>query len=197
MSAPDAARRSGRRQFLVVASLFVIPLAAAILLYYSTAWRPRVDTHGRLIDPPRPLEVSGLARPDGNRVSAKAFLGHWSVVHSIEGDCDERTRALLDELARVRLALDKDAGRLRRVLVHGGACGAIEQAPRGADLLVLAAPGAAGDRFRAQLPPAMDGAAGIYIVDPQGKLMMSYPASGSARGLLKDLERLLRLSSIG
>jgi hypothetical protein len=27
--------------------------------------------------------------------------------------------------------------------------------------------------------------------------MMSYPASGSARGLLKDLERLLRLSNIG
>jgi len=27
--------------------------------------------------------------------------------------------------------------------------------------------------------------------------MMSYPASGSARGLLKDLDRLLRLSSIG
>jgi len=28
-------------------------------------------------------------------------------------------------------------------------------------------------------------------------LMMSYPATGAARGLLKDLERLLRLSSIG
>jgi hypothetical protein len=34
-------------------------------------------------------------------------------------------------------------------------------------------------------------------VDPHGNLLMSYPATGSARGLLKDLERLLRLSSIG
>jgi hypothetical protein len=34
-------------------------------------------------------------------------------------------------------------------------------------------------------------------VDPHGNLMMSYPATGSARGLLKDLERLLRLSNIG
>jgi hypothetical protein len=34
-------------------------------------------------------------------------------------------------------------------------------------------------------------------VDPNGNLMMSYRATGSARGMLKDLERLLRLSGIG
>jgi len=49
----------------------------------------------------------------------------------------------------------------------------------------------------AAFPTAVDGLPGIYIVDPHGNLMMSYPASGSARGLLKDLERLLRLSNIG
>ncbi|MND02408.1 hypothetical protein D3C83_217840 [compost metagenome] len=56
---------------------------------------------------------------------------------------------------------------------------------------------AADAGFLAQFPPAVDGAPGIYIADPHGNLMMSYPASGSARGLLKDLERLLRLSGIG
>ena len=56
---------------------------------------------------------------------------------------------------------------------------------------------AGGNCARKREPPAVDGAPGIYIADPHGNLMMSYPASGSARGLLKDLERLLRLSSIG
>ena len=196
MTAPNAARRSGRRWLLAVAALFVVPLAAAILLYYSSGWRPAVNAQGTLIDPPRPLDVWRLELPDGKRVSAETFLGHWSLVHAVESACDERTRALLDELARVRLALDKDASRVQRVLVHGGNCGAIEPGTANANLLVLVAPGAAGEAFRAQLP-AVDGAAGIYIVDPRGKLMMSYPATGSARGLLKDLERLLRLSSIG
>ncbi|MGH8204966.1 MAG: hypothetical protein ACREST_10175, partial [Steroidobacteraceae bacterium] len=149
------------------------------------------------IDPPRRLDVAGLARPDGSPAPAEIFLGRWSLVHPIGAACDERTRDILDELARVRLALDKDAGRVQRVLVHGGDCDAIRPAARAADLLVLAAPGAAGETFLRQFPPAMDGAAGIYTVDPQGNLMMSYAATGSARGLLKDLERLLRLSSIG
>lgn len=197
MTAPDAARRSGRRRLLAVASIFIVPLAGAVLLYYSTGWRPAVNAQGTLIDPPRPLDVAGLALPDGKHVSAETFLGRWSLVIPVNAACDEGTRAVLDELARVRLALDKDADRVRRVLVHGGNCGAIERATLEPDLHVLAATGAAGDRFRAQFPAAVDGAAGIYMVDPQGKLMMSYPATGSARGLLKDLERLLRLSSIG
>ena len=69
--------------------------------------------------------------------------------------------------------------------------------PSDADLLVLAAAGPGGEAFRAQFPLAVDGGHGIYIVDPHGNLMMSYPAAGSARGLLTDLERLLRLSNIG
>jgi hypothetical protein len=35
MTPPDAARASGRRQFLLVASLFVVPVVAAIVLYHS------------------------------------------------------------------------------------------------------------------------------------------------------------------
>ena len=197
MTAPDAARRSGRRRLLAVASIFIVPLAAAALLYFSVGWRPAVNAQGTLIEPPRPLDVAGITRPNGRPAPAEAFFGRWSLVHPIRAACDERTLAILDELARVRLALDKDAARVQRVLAHGGDCETIESPARAADLLVLAAPGAAGKAFLRQFPPAVDGAAGIYIVDPQGNLMMSYPATGSARGLLKDLERLLRLSSIG
>ena len=78
-----------------------------------------------------------------------------------------------------------------------GECTAVEFPSAESDLLVLRTAGNEGVALRALFPPAADGARGIYIVDPHGNLLMSYPASGSARGLLKDLERLLRLSSIG
>jgi hypothetical protein len=83
------------------------------------------------------------------------------------------------------------------VLLHDGGCAGLAEQSGDADLLVLAASGPAGAALLAAFPPAVDGAPGIYIVDPHANLMMSYPASGSARGLLKDLERLLRLSNIG
>ncbi len=196
MTTPDPARRSGRRQFLLVASIFFVPVVTAILLYQSSDWRPVVNSQGTLIDPPRTLKASGLALADGAPAPANVLEGYWSVVHPTTA-CDERTESLFDELGRVRLALDKDAPRVRRVLLHAGGCAGVNLPSRDADLLVLSATGPEGGALLAAFPPAVDGAPGIYIVDPHGNLMMSYPASGSARGLLKDLERLLRLSNIG
>jgi hypothetical protein len=197
LSRPDQATRHGRRQLLLVGSLFIVPVVTAVVLHRSVDWRPVVNAQGTLIEPPRPLAVAGGSLPDGRPAPADLFQRRWSVIRPVAGACGERERALLEELARVRLALDKDADRLRRVVVHDGGCAAGELGDGGADLLVLAARGPEGERFLAQFPPAVDGAPGIYIADPHGNLMMSYPAAGSARGLLKDLERLLRLSSIG
>jgi hypothetical protein len=193
LSPPDDAKRRGRRQFLMVASLFVVPVVTAIVLYRSADWRPVVNAQGTLIDPPRTLAVAGAALLDGSIAPADAFEGRWSVVRPVAGDCGARERALLEELGRVRLALDKDADRVRRIVVHDGSCAAADLGSGEPDLRVYTVTA----DFLAQFPPSVDGAAGIYIVDPHGNLMMSYPASGSARGLLKDLERLLRLSSIG
>ena len=196
MSPSDDARRRGRRQFLLVASLFVVPLLTAVALYHSLDWRPVVNARGTLIDPPLTLDGAGLTLADGEQAPADAFRGRWSVVRPVADGCGERERALLEELARVRLALDKDASRVQRVLVHDGGCRAADFESGATDLKVYST-ASAGEGWLARFPPAVDGAPGIYIVDPHGNLMMSYPAAGSARGLLSDLERLLRLSSIG
>ena len=37
----------------------------------------------------------------------------------------------------------------------------------------------------------------IYLVDPRGNVMMRWPANPQMRGMLKDLERLLKASQIG
>ncbi len=193
MSPADDAQRRGRRQLLMIASLFIVPVVTAIVLYRSVDWRPVVNSQGTLIDPPRKLAIAGLALAHGESAPVDALEGRWSVIRPLTGGCGERERALVEELGRVRLALDKDADRVRRIFVHDGGCAAANLGAGESDLRVYAATG----DFLAQFPLSVDGATGIYIADPHGNLMMSYPESGSARGLLKDLERLLRLSSIG
>jgi hypothetical protein len=37
----------------------------------------------------------------------------------------------------------------------------------------------------------------VYLVDPLGNFMMSYPADADPTGMRKDLARLLRISQIG
>ncbi|MEX1993086.1 MAG: hypothetical protein WD929_00375 [Steroidobacteraceae bacterium] len=191
-------QRSGRRQLLLIASIFFVPLAAAAWLYFSAGWRPAVGVqHGLLIDPPRPLPALALGLPDGSVAAPEVLRGQWFLVHVVAGPCNARCLAVLADLRQLRLALDKDVARVRRVLLHDGACCDAAFPAIEPDLLVLAAAGPEGAAFRGLYPPAADGTPGIYIVDPHGNLMMSYPATGALRGLLKDVERLLRLSSIG
>lgn len=194
-SGMDARRAAGRRQLLLVASLFFVPLLAAIALYVSPARRPsRGVEHGELIDPPRPLANFALAWPDGSTAPIGVLRGHWFLVVLVEDRCDGQCGETLGELSRVRLALDKDAVRVRRVLLHDGrCCGPAGPPATGADLLMLGAGGESGAAWRAQFPRG----AGIYLVDPQGNLMMHYPDAADAAGILGDLERLLRLSRIG
>lgn len=185
MSVPPD-RRRGRRQLLLVAALFFVPLAAALWLYFASGWRPAPGAqHGMLVDPPRALPVPALR-------------GRWSLVRLQRGPCAQDCISALEELGRIRLALDKDQPRVRRVLLHDGRC--CEPAPpvlAEPDLLVIGADDAEGEALAALFPPVPGGGAGIYIVDPHGNLVMGYASAGSSRGLLKDLERLLRLSRIG
>lgn len=175
-----------------------MPLAAAIWLYFSSGWRPGGGAeHGELVVPPRPLPSAQLTQADGSAAPADSLKGAWLLVFVEDEGCTERCRAALAEMRRARLALDKDAARVKRVLLHAGACCEPGFGAGEPDLLVLASAGPDGARLREAFPPAADGGRGIYIVDPHGNLMMSYPASGAASGILKDLERLLRLSHIG
>jgi hypothetical protein len=64
--------------------------------------------------------------------------------------------------------------------------------------LMLRLDGAA-DPLVAQLPDGANavGTGRIYVIDPLGNLMMSYAADAKPKGLLEDMKRLLKLSSIG
>lgn len=186
MTAPSPQKHRGRREFLMLAAIFLLPVAAAAWLYFSSGWKPApAAQHGQLIDPPTTL-------PD------ERFRGSWFLVYVTGESCDRPCTDALTEMRRVRLALDKDTSRVKRTLLHpGDCCGAGFPVAADADLVLFNAEGSAGAALLSLFPPAADGRAGIHVVDPHGNLLMSYPATGAAQGLLKDLERLLRLSQIG
>jgi cytochrome oxidase Cu insertion factor (SCO1/SenC/PrrC family) len=198
LNPPVPDRRPGRRQLLLVASLFFVPLVAASWLYLSSGWRPSAGVeHGELIDPPRPLPDTPLQLPDGSTAPVDALRRGWSLVYVGNDACGTTCRSALADMRQARLALDKDSVRVKRVLLHAGACCAAGFGSDEPDLQLLAASGPAGRALRAMFPPSANGEQGIYIVDPHGNLMMGYAPTGAARGILKDLERLLRLSNIG
>ncbi len=200
MNARSAHDRRQRRVLIGIALMFFAPLAVSFYLYYGQAgWRPggRVNS-GDLIEPPRPLPPLALPLLEGGATRADFMRRKWTLLYATSGSCAELCRESLYHTRQVRIALDRDMNRVQRVFIGDvGCCDASFLREQHADLIAVrngpeAAPVLATlpERDSARAPR-------VYVIDPLGNLMMSYAADANPKGMLEDLKRLLRLSSIG
>jgi hypothetical protein len=201
--------RRQRRMLIGLALIFFAPLGLAFFLYYGHAhWLPggRVNA-GDLVDPARPLPSLALPLWGSGDTDPNFLKGKWTFLYVVHGACGQQCRTRLYDTRQVRLTLDRDLNRVQRVIIADADCCdaqllreqnpdliAIRAGAEAAPLLALL-PGAdnstAGDGLRLAEPPR------VYLIDPLGNLMMSYAAGVKSKGMLEDMKRLLRLSSIG
>jgi cytochrome oxidase Cu insertion factor (SCO1/SenC/PrrC family) len=196
--------RRGRRQLLLLAALFFVPLALAFWLYYGTdGWRPSGGTNkGDLITPARPLPSVQLLKMNGEPAAVDVLRGKWTMLFVGDGRCDERCRRALYLTRQSRIALNKDMDRVQRVfLVTGNCCNQPFLAQEHPDLLLLQGGPGAAQALLTTLPSyggiAPSVAGRTYLIDPLGNLMMSYAPQAPDKALLTDIKKLLRLSHIG
>jgi hypothetical protein len=190
-------RARGRRTLLIVAAVFLLPVAVAFTLYYGKLWRPANSaSKGVLIDPARPLTVAGLRNADGASAGADVFAGKWTLIYIGDGRCDADCRTALVFGRQSRLALNNEMTRVQRVFLATENCCDTDYFTREqAGLLAYDASSPEAAALLAQFPA--DRTHTLFIVDPLGNLMMSHDASQTTKGLLSDLKKLLKLSHIG
>jgi cytochrome oxidase Cu insertion factor (SCO1/SenC/PrrC family) len=198
------ALRRGRRQLLLLAAMFFLPLVIAFWLYYGAgSWRPSGGTNqGDLLDPARPLPAVSLPLADGKPTGEEFLRGKWSLLYVGDGACDERCRRALYLMRQSHRAVGKDMDRVQRVfLVTGNCCAEAFLAQEHAGLRVVRLEGPDAAVLLAPFPVHADGPVGsagrIYVADPLGNLLLSYSSSAPDKALLTDLKKLLRLSHIG
>jgi hypothetical protein len=193
-------RARNLRTLALLGGLFLLPLALAFCTYYGSAWRPMGQVnHGTLVSPPRPLPSVTLSQilppPLPGAAVAPLFHEQWSLVYIGGGECAQSCREALFVMRSARLALNTDMGRVAQVFLADGACCEAALLARefpGVRVLDAQAAPALLANF-----PAANREHTLFVVDPLGNLMMSYDARQNSRGLLEDLQKLLRLSHIG
>jgi hypothetical protein len=192
--------RRQRRILIGLALMFFAPLGLSFYLYYGKSWRPggRVNA-GELIAPARPLPSLALPLANAGETNPQFLKGKWTLLYVQRGRCDDECRKALYDTRQVRLALDREMDRVQRVLIGDSDCCDFQELKAAhPDLIVIRASPA--DEPLLALLPKVAGAVNaqrVYLIDPLGNVMMSYAPDVKSKGMLEDMKRLLRLSSIG
>lgn len=197
--------KRGRLKLVVIFAVFLGPLLAAFIWYYgfSRVFAPRGSTnHAPLLSPLIALKPFSNAGVNGAQFTAESLKHRWSVIHTLAERCDRQCEKSLYNTRQTRLALGKDANRLRRILLCPNRDVLNRLAADHPDAVrLLESRDESPNGLENQLAPLIRernlGGDDALLVDPLGNLMMIIPAELDPGLLLKDLKHLLKVSRIG
>jgi hypothetical protein len=183
---------SPRVKLLLILAVFASPIVASVGVYLFMHVEPKAN-YGELLLPPAPVTTQPFSREDGSTFRFGDLRERWILVASDSGECAKPCADKLHMMRQVRVALGRDASRVVRVFVVDDVKAPNKSALEPVeDLMVILTP-----RALALPPGAANDRAHIYLVDPNGNVMLRWPESPDFRRMLKDLQTLLKASQIG
>jgi hypothetical protein len=183
-----AAPQRGRNRLVLIAifAIFFGAFALAGVLRFS-GWRPAgMKNHGELLQPPGDLRALSPALLSGGDYRWNPAGRVWRIVVAPPADCAKACVALATELDVVTQLFGRDADRVHVLWVG--------HAPEAA-LKTRAARGLRDDPVLRRALPRVDDPAGIpvYVVDPNGFVILRYAPGFDPSHLRQDMSRLLKL----
>lgn len=194
-----------RRNRLVIVTIALICIVPFGIAWYMARNPELVQdrqkfNYGHLISPARPFAYDEFfAQPFTAAENLPEIKGRWVLIQVSGPDCGDVCRETLYKTKQLRLMLNKELARVRRILlVPAGKAPAGLQEITEADPTLLVA--GFSDRLLGQLKEASgtdlpEGT--VILMDPFANVMMSYAPGFDPYGALRDLQRLLRVSQIG
>lgn len=189
-------RRAWSSPLVLIGFVTAAPFVLALLAYqgwFGSAPFPLLPNQDReLFTPPVALPDEPLETLDGEILGADWARYRWSLIYARISPCEAQCAADLDRLQQVHAALGRDQDRVQRVFLTGDPR---ESSRRQSGLVA----GRLEPRSSLSmlLGPERIAAGRVFVVDPLGNLVSSYPPDADRRRILEDLERLLDVSKVG
>lgn len=183
-----------RISLIVIVILFTTPFIASwYLVFYTDFKKNDIGVqNGSLIDPVIEVGViEGQAIGDNTK---QKLLGKWTLTAFVSNGCNVDCEKLLYTLRQTRLALGKNLDKVGRLILTDSeeVMSYVEEYkgqkvvkdPVEYDRLI--------NKFREiENFDATD----IFLIDPYGFIMMRYKRDMNPKGIIKDVERLIKNSS--
>ncbi len=162
-------------------------IASSLVYQY---WKPEKYTnYGELIRP-TPISQAQLGLISGGTFSFAQLKGKWIFLALDNTDCSPVCVQKLYKMRQIRLTQGKEMSRIERVWVTSKNQSFLSEYPGmwvvKTDLSVAAS-----------LPAPSSPNGYIYLIDPLGNVMMRYPQNIEPKKVVKDITRLLKVSSVG
>jgi hypothetical protein len=157
------------------------PFALALLLYYGpwgVDWLPQLPGSRELLA--RPVALPAAWQRGGDAPG-------WQLIYARMSPCEQQCAQHLGRLLQVQLALGRDEDRVQRVVWHVGSLPELNDAGLAAHTL----DDAVGRSVAAALGAVQMQNGRVYVADPRGEVILSYPPDVEQKELLRDLKRLL------
>lgn len=199
-------RTRSRASLLLIISLFAAPviLAWGVFYLFPDLMEGETVNHGALVSPVRALPAFTAVTGEGKTIDETFLRGKWTFIYLAQGVCDEQCVQQLYNIRQARLTQGKNIDRLQRLMfwrtegVDDTQQAELQTHFPGQDLVSLTAAEAVTMAGVFRLDEQDPFTAGrIYLVDPLGNLMMYYELGDEPRGIVKDLQRLLKYSGLG
>ena len=175
--------KRGRMKLALLAAFFLLPIGASWIVWWFELAPGAAGNYGTLL-PPRPAALPPLA----------ALKGKWVLVQFDAGACGAACERKHYFMRQVRRAQGKEMVRVERLWL---VIDAVQPAPE----LLAAIEGTSiafqAGTLAASFPAERSATEHLYLVDPLGNLMMRFPRDPDPSRVIKDLQRLLKVSGFG
>jgi cytochrome oxidase Cu insertion factor (SCO1/SenC/PrrC family) len=188
----------GRWMLLLIALVCAAPVIGSYFTYYVIKPKGGSTSYGTLISPQRPIpEALVVTGEDGKPMKLASLRGRWLMISVDSSACDKPCVTKLYFMRQVRATQAGERERIVNVFLRtdaGKVPDIVDNAYKDTDMLI------ADPKEVSAWLPADEGTQitdHIYLVDPNGNLMMRFPKDANPTKIKGDVTKLLRNSGIG
>lgn len=202
---------TNRRTLILTAIVFILPVVVAYVLL-KTGWYTSAGTSNRglLLNPPISFDDLHLTDSQGQTLAAEQFRKKWWIMYVVPSDCEAACRNSLYLMRQTHQALGPDRNRVAELVITPHALDSDDATWLAQEFPGALRVGAEADNVDKVLAAAQtDGvraseAGHLFLMDTMGAIFMHYRSYAEeresilkGRDLLKDLQKVLKISKIG